>query len=54
LEGDVLATYPRDEVHGGVLRRTIKLGSNPKLQFEVSVDPSARGSSKSMRTTAGC
>ena len=39
LDGDVLATYPRDEVRGTVLRRTVELGANPVLTFWAGVDP---------------
>jgi ribosomal protein L15E len=39
LDGDVLATYPRDEVRGLVLRRRLKLGAQPRLRFEAGVDP---------------
>jgi hypothetical protein len=39
LDGDVLATYPRDEVRGTVLRRVVLLGSNPILMFKAGVDP---------------
>jgi ADP-ribosylglycohydrolase len=39
LEGDVLATYPRDEVRGVVLRRTVKLIENPLLSFQAGADP---------------
>lgn len=38
LEGDVLSTYPRDEVRGTVLRRAAKLGNNPILRFKAGVD----------------
>ncbi|MBS1853109.1 MAG: ADP-ribosylglycohydrolase family protein [Acidobacteria bacterium] len=38
LDGDVLATYPRDEVRGTVLRRTVQLGAAPVLQFQAGVD----------------
>jgi len=38
LDGDVLATYPRDEVRGVVLRRHVKLGEKPSLHFHVGVD----------------
>lgn len=38
LDGDVLATYPRDEVRGTLLRRTIHLSSNPVLTFKAGVD----------------
>lgn len=39
LDGDILATYPRDEVRGTVLRRTAKLGKDPALKFGAGVDP---------------
>ena len=39
LEGSVLSTYPRDEVRGTVLRRLVKLDSEPRLQFKAGVDP---------------
>jgi hypothetical protein len=39
LDGDVLATYPRDEVRGLRLTRTVKLGSEPSLRFQVAADP---------------
>jgi hypothetical protein len=38
LDGPVLATYPRDEIRGTVLRRTANLGSNPSLAFKAGVD----------------
>ena len=38
LDGNVLATYPRDEVRGLVLRRRLKLGAQPRLRFEAGVD----------------
>jgi hypothetical protein len=38
LDGEVLATYPRDEVRGVVLRRTEKLGDTPQLSVEVAAD----------------
>lgn len=38
LDGDVLSTYPRDEVRGTVVRRSIKLGPEPILQFKAGVD----------------
>jgi hypothetical protein len=38
LEGEVLATYPRDEVRGVVLRRKAELGSAPRLTLEVGAD----------------
>ena len=39
LDGETLSTYPRDEVRGTVLRRTVKLGSNSILKFQAGVDP---------------
>lgn len=38
LDGAVLATYPRDEVRGTVLKRAVKLGDDPSLQFQVGAD----------------
>jgi len=38
LEGDVLATYPRDEVRGLLLRRAVKLSETPTLSFQAGVD----------------
>jgi hypothetical protein len=39
LDGDVLATYPRDEVRGVVLRRVLEMQSaRPKLHVEVAAD----------------
>src|SRR5204862_7152994 len=37
LDGEVLATYPRDEVRGVVLRRTLHLGDRPMLSFQAGV-----------------
>jgi hypothetical protein len=39
LDGDVLAIFPRDEVRGALLRRTLKLSDNPSLSFEAGADP---------------
>ena len=39
LDGDILSTYPRDEVRGVVLRRSLKLGDAPALQFQAGADP---------------
>jgi len=39
LDGEVLATYPRDEVRGTVLRRTARLDNQPVLRFDAGVDP---------------
>lgn len=38
LDKDVLATYPRDEIRGLVLRRTIKLDHQKALSFDAGVD----------------
>jgi hypothetical protein len=38
LDGDVLATYPRDEVRGVVLRRGVRLSDEPVLRFNAGVD----------------
>lgn len=38
LDGEVLATYPRDEVRGLVLRRTLTLGKTPLITFQVGAD----------------
>lgn len=38
LDGDVLATYPRDEVRGVVLRRTLTLSAHPALHFQAGAD----------------
>jgi hypothetical protein len=38
LDGDTLATYPRDEVRGTVLRRTVRLSEKPSLSFQAGVD----------------
>ena len=39
LEGDILATYPRDEVRACLLRRTAKLSASPRLTFEAGTEP---------------
>ncbi len=38
LDGEVLATYPRDEIRGTVLRRALRLGADPFLKFQVAAD----------------
>ena len=38
LEGDVLATWPRDTVRGAVLRRTLGLSDKPALSFAAAAD----------------
>ncbi len=39
LDGDILATYPRDEARGVVLRRSARLGPTSKLSVEVAAEP---------------
>ncbi len=39
LDGDILSTYPRDEIRGVKLYRTMTLGESPKLKVEVAADP---------------
>jgi len=39
LDGEVLATYPRDEVRGVSLRRKVTLGDKPVLSLEAGADP---------------
>lgn len=39
LDGDILATYPRDEVRACLLRRTTKLSATPRLTFEAGSEP---------------
>lgn len=38
LDGDVLATWPRDPVRGVVLRRDVKLSNKPSLALQVAAD----------------
>ncbi len=38
LDGDALATYPRDEVRGMVLRRSVEVHKNQSLRFEAGCD----------------
>ena len=38
LEGDVLSIWPRDEVRGALLRRSVKLSDNPSLNFDVGAE----------------
>ncbi len=38
LDGDILATYPRDEIRGTVLRRKAKIDANSVLKFKAGVD----------------
>ncbi|MEO6003903.1 MAG: ADP-ribosylglycohydrolase family protein [Opitutus sp.] len=39
LEGDILATYPRDEVRGCLLRRHARVGPEGHLTLEVASEP---------------
>ncbi|TZF82256.1 hypothetical protein FW774_16355 [Pedobacter sp. BS3] len=39
LDGEVLATYPRDEVKGLLLRRTLKVNGEKALALDVAADP---------------
>jgi ADP-ribosylglycohydrolase len=39
LEGDTLATYPRDEIRGLVLRRVVNPAAGAALTFRAGVDP---------------
>ncbi len=39
LDGETLAIWPRDEVRGALLRRSIELGDSPSLTFDAGVDP---------------
>jgi hypothetical protein len=38
LDGNTLATYPRDEIRGVVLRRSVTLSQHPHLSFQAGVD----------------
>jgi hypothetical protein len=38
LDGDTLAIWPRDEVRGALLRRSVDLGDDPKLAFDAGAD----------------
>ena len=38
LDGDTLAIWPRDEVRGALLRRTVQLSDAPSLSFDVGAD----------------
>jgi hypothetical protein len=39
LDGDVLAIWPRDEVRGALLRRTLQVGDKTQLTFDAGADP---------------
>ena len=39
LEGETLATYPRDEIRGLVLRRVVTPAAGVRLAFRAGVDP---------------
>jgi hypothetical protein len=38
LDGETLAIFPRDEVRGALLRRSVQLGDHPNLSFDAGVD----------------
>lgn len=38
LDGDTLAVFPRDEVRGALLERTLKLSDKPTLDFDAGAD----------------
>jgi len=38
LEGETLAIWPRDEVRGALLRRTVELSDSPSLTFDAGAD----------------
>lgn len=38
LDGEVLSIWPRDEVRGALLRRTVDLSDGPSLTFDVGAD----------------
>ena len=38
LESDILATYPRDEVRGALLKRLVKINPGDSIRFEAGVD----------------
>jgi hypothetical protein len=39
LDGETLSIWPRDEVRGALLRRSVQLGNSPVLEFDVGTDP---------------
>jgi hypothetical protein len=44
LDGDTLAIFPRDEVRGALLERTLKLSDKLTLSFDLSAPmPAAAG-----------
>jgi hypothetical protein len=38
LDGDTLAIWPRDEVRGALLHRSVQLGDHPTLTFDAGAD----------------
>jgi hypothetical protein len=38
LDGEILSIWPRDEVRGALLRRSVELSDNPSLSFDVGAD----------------
>ena len=43
LDGDILASYPRDEVRACLLRRTTTLTAAPRLTFDAGAEPGRAG-----------
>ncbi len=39
LDGDTLSIFPRDEVRGALLRRSVQLSDNPSVDFDAGADP---------------
>jgi hypothetical protein len=39
LDGEMLSVWPRDEVRGALLRRSVQLGNSPVLTFDAGADP---------------
>jgi hypothetical protein len=39
LEGEILSVFPRDEVRGALLRRSVRLSDTPSLDFDAGADP---------------
>ena len=39
LDGDTLSVFPRDEVRGALLRRSVQLNNSPSLDFDAGADP---------------
>ena len=39
VDGEILATYPRDEIRGVKIFRTLAVGENQKLSMDIAADP---------------